>query len=169
MNFIDFFIVVPLAWGLYKGFTRGLITEAASLVAFGGGVWGGIHFSDFMAHTLSSTFGWQSKYMPVISFALVFLGIIILVFFLSKLILRMVDGIALSGINKILGAVFGTLKFALLLSVIIFVLDAVEKSYPIITIKSKDDSLLYRPLGKLAPTLIPALKESDMDKIFKEE
>ena len=72
----------------------------------------------------------------------------------------MAEGMALSAINKIGGAVFGALKFAMIMSVVIFMIDAVEQSYPMISFKTKEESLLYRPVGKIAPTLIPALNKS---------
>ncbi len=166
MNYIDIILCIPLVWGLYKGFTKGLIIEAASLVAFGCGVWGGIHFSDFVAARIGTTFHWNSPYLPIISFAVTFLAIIILVYFIAKLIQKMVDGMALSTINKICGAAFGALKFAMVMSVLIFVMDAVEKSYPLISIKTKEQSLLYKPIGKIAPTLIPALNNSKLGEMI---
>ena len=39
-------------------------------------------------------------------------------------------------------------------------IDAVEESYPMISFTTKEESLLYRPVGKIAPTLIPALNKS---------
>jgi membrane protein required for colicin V production len=160
MNYVDILLCIPLVWGLYKGFTKGLIIEAATLVAFSLGVWGGIHFSDYVASKIRESFGWESPYLPIVSFALTFLVIIILVYFIAKMVQRMADGMALSAINKIGGAVFGALKFALIMSVFIFMIDAVEESYPMISFKTKEESLLYRPVGKIAPTLIPALNKS---------
>lgn len=160
MNYIDIILCIPLVWSLYKGFTKGLITEAASLVAFGLGVWGGIHFSELCAAKLSGWFNRHSEYLPVISFALVFLLIVLLVYFIAKLVQRMVEGMALSAFNKIGGAVFGSLKFALIMSVLIFVIDAVEKSYPVVSFEAKKASLLYEPISKIAPLLIPTLKDS---------
>jgi membrane protein required for colicin V production len=160
VNFLDIIICIPLVWGLYKGFMKGLIVEAATVVAFALGVWGGITFSDFMAHQLTDWFNWKSPYLPVVSFALTFLIIIIVIFFLAKLIQRLAEGMALSIVNKLGGAVFGALKFAMMLSVVIFMMDAVEESYPMISFKTKEESLLYRPIGKIAPTLIPALNKS---------
>jgi membrane protein required for colicin V production len=160
MNYIDIIICIPLVWGLYKGFTKGLIVEAATIVAFSLGVWGGIHFSDFLARKLREWFGWQSPYLPLISFALVFLAIIVLIYFIAKLIQKAAEGAALSAVNKIGGAVFGALKFAMVMSIIIFMLDAVEESYPVLSLKTKEDSLLYIPVGKIAPTVIPALNKS---------
>lgn len=160
MNYIDILLCIPLVWGLYKGFTKGLIIEAATLVAFSLGVWAGITFSDYIAQKLRDHFGWETPYLPIISFALVFLLIIAFVFLVAKMIQRMVEGVALSAVNKIGGAVFGALKFALMMSVIIFMIDAVEESYPMVSFKTKEESLLYRPVGMIAPTLIPALDKS---------
>ncbi len=170
MNYIDIILCIPLVWGLYKGFTKGLIIEAASLVAFGLGVWGAIHFSELCAVKLSGWFNWHSEYLPIISFAVVFLLIVILVYFIAKLVQKMVEGMALSAFNKIGGAIFGSLKFAMIMSVLIFVIDAVEKSYPMISFEAKEKSLLYKPVGKIAPMLIPALGKSKIgDLIPKQE
>ena len=73
---------------------------------------------------------------------------------------------ALGGINKVGGAVFGAMKFAMVLSVIIFVMDAIEKSYPLISLKTKEGSVLYKPIGKIAPTLIPALNKSKLNELI---
>lgn len=171
MNYIDLILCIPLVLGLYKGFTKGLIIEAASLIAFGLGVWGGIHFSDFSAHKIGEWFNWKSPYLPIVSFAITFLIIVIVVYFFAKLIQRLAEGLALGPINKIGGAIFGSLKFALVMSVIIFVLDAVEKSYPVISFKTKEESVLYKPIGKIAPLFIPTLNAVTFSKIIpnKEE
>ena len=166
MNYIDLIICIPLVWGLYKGFTKGLIIVAASFIAFGLGVWGGIHFSDFSSHKISEWFNWHSPYLPIVSFAITFLIIVILVYFIAKLMQRMVEGMALGAINKIGGAIFGSLKFALVISVLIFVLDAIEKSYPLISFKTKEGSVLYKPIGRIAPMLIPTLNASEIGKLI---
>lgn len=166
MNYIDITLCIPLVWGLYKGFTKGLIIEAASMIAFGLGVWGGIHFSSWVADKITTTFSWQSEYLPIVSFALTFLGIIIAVYFIAKLIQRLVEGLAMGAINKIGGALFGTLKFALMMSVVIFMINAIEKSYPIISFEAKQKSLLYKPVGQIAPLLIPALNDSKIGTLL---
>ena len=66
MNYIDIMFCIPLVWGLYKGFTKGLIIEAASFVAFGFGVWGAIHFSDFISQFFLDRVHWKSPYLPVV-------------------------------------------------------------------------------------------------------
>lgn len=166
MNYFDIILCVPLVWGLYKGFTKGLILEASTFVAFALGIWGSIHFSDFVAQKITEQFSWQSPYLLVVSFAITFLGIVILIFFIAKLIQRMAEGMALGPINKIGGAVLGTLKYGLVMSVVIFMIDALEASYSMISFKTKEESLLYKPVGKIAPMLIPALNKSKVAELM---
>lgn len=159
MNYIDISLCIPLVWGLYKGFTKGLIVEAATFIAFGLGVWGGMHFADFVATTIKKTFNWHSAYLPIVSFAITFLGIVICIYFIANLIQKAAEGMALGPINKIGGAVFGILKFGLLMSIVIFIVNALEKSYPVFSFDAKKESLLYKPVGMIAPMLIPGLGE----------
>jgi membrane protein required for colicin V production len=160
MNYIDIAICVPLIWGLYRGFMRGLIVEAASLVAIGIGVWGGMNLSEACANKIVEIFNWQSEFLPIISFAIVFLALVSGVYLFAKLLAKLAKGLALGGIDKILGAAFGALKFALIISVIIFVIDAVENSYPFVSTGVKNNSVLYEPISKIAPLIIPSLSNN---------
>ena len=162
MNYIDIILCVPLLWGLYKGFTKGLIIEAASIIALGLAVWGGIKFSDFLTGYIHAHFIWDTKYLPVISFAIIFLGILIGVYAIAKLLERLIKAVSLGFVNKLAGGVFGMLKFGLILSVIILVLNAIEKNIHIIPAEAKQKSLLYKPVGKIVPLIIPGIRESKL-------
>ena len=164
MNFIDIIICIPLLWGLYKGFSKGLIIEAASIIAFGLAVCGGIKFSDILSSFFHNSLEWTSKYIPIISFAVIFLGILVLIYSVAKLLERFIKAGGLSFLNKISGAAFGVLKFGLILSVLIFVLEAIEKNIRLIPAETKQKSLLYEPVGKIAPIIIPGLMESKLGK-----
>ena len=162
MNYIDIILCVPLLWGLYKGFTKGLIIEAASIIALGLAVWGGIKFSDFLTGYIHAHFIWDTKYLPVISFAIIFLGILIGVYAIAILLERLIKAVSLGFVNKLAGGVFGMLKFGLILSVIILVLNAIEKNIHIIPAEAKQKSLLYKPVGKIVPLIIPGIRESKL-------
>jgi membrane protein required for colicin V production len=158
MNYIDIAISIPLVWGLYRGFVRGLIVESASLIALAVGVWGGLMFSDLFSLKVKELLDWDSEFLPIISFAVVFLGIVIGIYVSANLLAKLAKGLALGGIDKILGAAFGALKFALIISVLIFVIEAIGSSYPLLENDLKSKSVLYEPLGKVAPMIIPSLK-----------
>ncbi len=162
MNFIDILICIPVLWGLYKGFTKGLIIEVAGLAAFFLGILAATKFSE----SLKSVFSFAGKYDGVVAFCLLFLGAVILIFLTAKLINKIVEGASLSSVNKITGSVFGGLKFAMIISVVFFVMDAVERSYPMLSVQTKNESLLYKPVAAIAPAVIPGLDNSKMDKMM---
>ncbi len=166
MNYVDIILIVPLLWGLYKGFTKGLIIEAASIIALGLAIWGGIKFSDFLTGYIHEHLSWNTKYLPIVSFAIIFLGVLILVYAIAKLVERLAKAVALGFINKLAGGIFGMLKFGLILSVIIFVLNAIEKNIQLIPSEVKQKSLLYEPVGKIAPVIIPGLKGSKLNQMM---
>jgi membrane protein required for colicin V production len=162
MNFIDIIICIPIIWGIYKGVTDGIVTQLAGIVAFFGGIWVASHFSsDF-----NKLFSFAGKYASIVSFSVFFLVAVILVFLIAKLTNKIVDNASLSTINKMAGAVFGGLKFALMLSVLFFVLDALESSYKQISFQQKKESLLYQPISKIAPLIIPGLKQEKINEIL---
>lgn len=162
MNYIDIVLIIPLLWGLYKGFSKGLIIEAASIIALGLAMWGAIKFHNLLSAWMKDSMGWQSQYLPLIGFAVIFLGVLLIVFGVAKLIEKFVKAVALGFVNKITGAVFGMLKFGLILSILIFVVTAIEKDIRVIPNEVKEGSLLYEPIGKIAPLVIPGLNESKL-------
>ncbi len=164
MNAIDIVILIPVLWGFWRGFMKGAIMEAATLIAFFLGVWGGMHLSHGMADLIHKWTDSTSPYIPLISFALVFVGILAAVFGVAKLVEKMIEKMALSFINKLLGGCIGTIKFLMILSVLFFVTDRLEKNIEIIPVKMKDNSLLYRPVAKVAPMIIPGLASSNFGK-----
>jgi membrane protein required for colicin V production len=166
MNFIDILILIPVLWGFWRGFMKGVVMEVATLAAFFLGVWGGMKLSDVVAGWIHSLMDTQSPYVPLIAFAIVFVGILIGVFAIAKFIEKSLEESTLSVFNKLAGGVFGCFKFLLILSVIFFVIDAVEKSVTVIPPEIKDNSLLYRPVATVAPKVIPGLRDSDLGKMI---
>ena len=169
MNFIDILIIIPVLWGFWRGFMKGVVMEVATLVAFFLGVWGGMKFSDLIAGYIREWFTTESPYVPLIAFGLVFVAILIAVFALARFIDKSMEKSPLTIFNKLAGGAFGGFKFLLILSVLFFVVDAVEKSVTVIPPEIKDNSLLYRPVASVAPKVIPGLRESDLGKMIPDK
>ncbi|MGB0881486.1 MAG: CvpA family protein [Vicingaceae bacterium] len=159
MNYFDIIIIIPLIWGAYKGFKKGIIIEVASFIALGLGIWGGIKFSSISAKYLSEVFDIAENIMPLISFAVTFILIVIAVFTLAKMLQKIIKMVALGFVNKAAGALFGMLKFGLILSVVINFTNIINKQISFIEPEMKNSSILYEPIGKIAQIIIPGLKE----------
>ena len=167
MNYFDIIIIIPLIWGAYKGFKKGFIIEIASFIALGLGVWGGIKFSAISAKYLSEAFDISEKIMPLISFAVTFILIVIVVFMLAKMLQKIISMIALGFINKAAGSLFGMLKFGLIMSVIINFTNIINNQINFIDPEMKSSSVLFEPIGKVAQIIIPGLKNISINGIVE--
>lgn len=168
MNYFDIIIIIPLIWGAYKGFKKGLIIEVASLIALFLGVWGGVKFSSISAKYLSEMFSISEKIMPLISFAVTFIVIIIAVFTLAKLLQKIIKMVALGLVNKITGSAFGALKFALIISVVLSLVNNINAEINFIEPEMQNSSLLYHPVSKVALILIPSLRNINLNGVMED-
>jgi len=160
MSTIDIVILVPLIWAAYRGFKKGLIIEVSSIIALGLGVWGGIHFSDFVAEIITGKV--ESKYIPLVSFTATFVLIVAGVFVFGKILEQFINLIQLKLVNKAAGAGFGALKILLIISVLLVIINSYDEDLKLIPQEVKDESMLYHPLSNLSKTVVPALKDNKM-------
>jgi membrane protein required for colicin V production len=165
MNYIDIILIIILLWGAWKGFSNGLIISVASFLAILIGVWGAIKFSDYSAVFLTSHFTITTKYLKIVSFAVTFIIIIILVHLLARLLDKFISSIALGLVNKLLGAVFGILKYFFILSIFLIILNNIDKKANLIPEKIKNESLLYKPMTMISLKIYPSLENFYNDNI----
>ena len=157
MNYIDVILAIALIWFAYKGFTKGLIIEVTSLIALILGIYISYHFSGYASGLLTKYFNLEGKYLPLISFTVTFIVVVIAVYFVGKILEKVVNLVMLGFVNKLLGAVFGILKIALILSTLFLIINSIQ--IDIIPKEARKKSILYKPVEGLAPSLLPKLKE----------
>lgn len=157
MNIFDIIIVALLLFGFVRGLMKGLFVEVASLVALIGGVYGAIHFSYFIVDFLKEYVSWKEEYISLAAFAATFVVIIVIIALLGKALTKLADFASLGIINKILGGVFGTLKIGLIFSVVFIFFGKMNDTIPFIKKETLDESILYEPVKKIAPTIFPSI------------
>ena len=157
MNIIDIIIACLLLFGLIIGYKRGLFVELTSLVGLVLGVYGAIHFSYFLSNFLESKVSWDPSLIQVMAFAGTFIIIVIALVLLGKALTTIAETIMLGFFNKILGAVFGALKYALILSVVLIIFSEFNKTFKFMDKSKTRDSVLYEPVKNLAPFIFPKL------------
>ena len=162
MNFLDILIIIPLIYAAYKGFKHGFIIEVFTLLALFVGLYAGIHFSDIVADFLTKQFNWNSPYLPVVSFTLVFLGLGAMIYFAGKAIERVVKVVNLSPINKIFGSFFGLTKALYFVSVALVLVESYDEKGKFIPEKKKEDAFLYTPIKKVSEYTIPGIETSNI-------
>ena len=140
MNYLDIIICVPLIWGVYQGFKKGFIIQVASILALVLGIFSALKLSEIAEHYVRTKWQWDSNYLHVICFASIFVAVIVLVLLLGKLLETMVKIVALGIINRIAGAVFGFIKYAVIISVVLILINRVG----LISNDTKETSKLYK-------------------------
>ncbi|MCD8414219.1 CvpA family protein [Tenacibaculum dicentrarchi] len=161
MNIFDIIIAVLLLFGFVRGILKGLFVEVASLVALIAGVYGAMHFSYFISDWLASSVSWDEKYISLTAFAGTFIVIIIIISLLGKILTKVADFASLGILNKILGGVFGALKIGLILSVAFIFFGKMNDTIPFVTKENLAESILYRPVKKIAPMIFPSIIKED--------
>ena len=159
MNYLDLILGGLIVYGAVKGFFKGLIIEAASLVALLLGVVCALLFSAALEGVLASFF--QAEHLPPsgVIFLIIFIGVIIGVNLLARLITKVLKMAALGFINRIFGALFGGLKFALALSALILLIEQFSFLFHYFDTQILDDSYLYKPLKVFGESLFEWLLE----------
>ncbi|MFT3752496.1 MAG: CvpA family protein [Paludibacter sp.] len=153
MNKLDLILLLPVALGFVFGLFKGLIKEITLLAAIVLGIYGAKLLAPFVSGWLVGSFHFSEKTAMPISYLLLFVGIAVGLLILAKSLEKVFDSMSLGGLNKLFGGVFGALKYALIVSVLLVVFDAVDSRFSIISPETKENSIAYKPLMKLAPTL----------------
>ena len=79
----------------------------------------------------------------------------------GKILTKIANFAALGIVNKILGGVFGALKIALILSVVLTFFMGMNNAIPFVNKAQLNQSVLVKPIKNLAPLLFPSFINAD--------
>lgn len=163
MNYIDIVLCILLLLAAINGFSKGLIAEVASIAALILGIWGAIEFSHITTEFLVENFNMKSQHMNIISFVITFVVIVVLVHIVGSTVSKLAETVLLGFANKLAGLVFGVLKSALILSIILVVFDKIDEDVHILSPETKENARMYEPIRSLAPSIFPFIEGWEID------
>ncbi len=171
MSVLDIVLAALILFGLVRGLMKGFFVEVASLLALVAGVYGAIHFSNYASSFLKDKTDWDEKTVNIMAFAFTFVIIVLIISIAGRALTKLADFAALGVFNKLLGAIFGALKIALILSVILIIFDSMNRTIPLTDENTIEDSMLYEPVKSLAPKIFPAIleKKKELEESSEEE
>lgn len=167
MGYLDIILGAFLIFGAVRGFMKGFISQVFGLAALFIGILGAIKFSGWASEKLAILFDTKSETLPLISFLVVLFVLVIVVLLIGKLVDGMVESTKLGILNRIFGSLFSITKIALLLSVLLWTLSFLNSNEGIIPKKTIEESYLYKPIEKFAPTVIPLLRIEELSTRIK--
>ncbi len=160
---LDVVLILPILWGVYNGYKKGLISQVLGIISLVIGIWLGINHGNLVFFLLEGKV--SDTYVPIISFAIIFISVVILGILLSKLIEKMLAFIQLKQLNKIGGIIFGVVKVLLFLLAGIFFFEKWDVKNSIVNSEIKNESILYPFLAKASSIILPELNNHEILKI----
>lgn len=122
MNYIDLIAAVAIGYGMFKGFSRGLIAELTGLLGVIVGIWAGLRLAFIFADYYAENTQIPGDIIPFLAFLTAFLLALAGVYLLGRVIGFIANQVALGLPNKLAGGLFGGLKFAFILGALLSIL-----------------------------------------------
>ncbi|HMG82120.1 MAG TPA: CvpA family protein [Ferruginibacter sp.] len=152
---IDIIYAILICLALYKGYKKGLIVAVFSFVGFVIGLAAALKLSVYVAGQLKGSINVSSKILPFISFAVVFLITVLLIYFGAKLIEKLFEMVALGWANKLGGILLYAILYTIIFSVFLFYAEKIN----FLTSSAIQSSLTYSFIKPWGPRAIDCFGE----------
>ncbi len=119
MDKLDLLFLVLLGVGFIRGWMKGAIMQLAALAAIVLGVYGALMLHEPFAHFLEQSLRFSVRLAIPFAFLLLFIAIGFGLYLVGKLLATFFKAISLSWIDRLLGALVGLLKVALVLGILL--------------------------------------------------
>jgi len=150
---IDIIFLILLALAVIKGISRGFIVAIFSFFAIIIGVAAAMKLSFIVANWLQHSFNINGKWLPILSFIIVLLGVIVLVRWIANLIQAAVKMAMLGWLNKLGGIILYLFLFLFVYSIFLFYLTKMN-FIKAETIKASHAYSLVEPFGPTAINIV---------------
>ena len=150
---IDLVFAVLLLIACIKGYQKGLVIALFSIIAFIIGLAAALKLSTLVAAWLKDSLSVSGKWLPFISFILVFFIVVLLVRLGSKLIEKTFQALMLGWANRLGGMIFYALLYIIIFSVFLFFCEKIHLFEPSVI----ESSLTYHFVQPWGPKVINGL------------
>ncbi|MBR0434289.1 MAG: CvpA family protein [Bacteroidaceae bacterium] len=144
MNGFDILFVLVLVVGAWKGWSNGLLKEVLGLI----GVFVGLYVAHLLyeqvGYELAPRIGTSPSMASIVAFALIWMGVPILLGILGSLLTKVLEWIGLEGVNNLGGALVSVIKYAIILGALCNVLAITH----LVKEESQQNSILFEPLKR---------------------
>jgi membrane protein required for colicin V production len=123
---IDIVFAVLMVIACIKGYKKGLIIALFSIIAFIIGLAAALKLSAVVAQWIDGHAAVSAKWLPFISFALVFFAVALLVNWGGKLIEKTFEMVLLGWVNRLGGIVFYATLYIIIFSIFLFYAEKIQ-------------------------------------------
>lgn len=138
---------------LFRGLSKGFIIALFSVLAFILGLAAALKLSAYVASTLSTQLNSSGKWLPFLSFLLVFVVVVFLVNIVARLLQKSIELFMLGWLNKLAGVFLYVILYCILLSIFLFYAVQLHIFKP----ETVAASICYPYIAPLGPMVINGL------------
>ena len=160
MIWLDIVFLVPLLWGAYSGFKKGLIAQVLGLTSLFAGVWLGANYQEMVSPFLIEKV--QEKYLSISCFIVLFFSVIILGAITTKIMEKFANFIQLKLINKLVGLILGVLKISSFLVIAVSIIQTWDSQSIMIDQSTKENSLFFPVFNNIGNSILPNLNHNNL-------
>ncbi len=155
MAMMDLVFGAILIFGMYRGFSKGIIMEVFSILALVLAVIGAFKLLDWAIIGLTDAFGKPHPFIPFLAFILLFIGIILGVNIIGKGIRKVVRMTILGWADRFFGTLLGLLKWSFALSLFLWI---ISSFFPDASARISEGSRIYPILQPFAIKVLTGLR-----------
>ncbi len=150
---LDILVAIIVILAVIKGYSRGLIIALFSVIAFIIGLAAALKLSAVVADHLGKAVKVSDKWLPIISFAVVFFIVVLLVRLGARFIQKTAELAMLGWLNRLGGILLYTGLYILIFSILLFYADQLGLIKP----ETKNESVTYTYIQPWGPKLMDSL------------
>jgi membrane protein required for colicin V production len=117
---IDLLFLIAMVFAVIKGLQRGFIIALFSIVGWIIGLAAAMKLSTVVAAYLDDSTNISAKWLPFISFILVFIAVVFIVQLGASLLHKTAESMALAPLNRLGGIVLYVLLYSIVFSIVLF-------------------------------------------------
>ena len=117
---IDVIFVALLVIAIFQGYRRGLIAAVFSFIAIVVGLAAAIKLSAVVAGRIGHAVKVSDKWLPILSFALVFIAVVFLIRLGARAIQRLTESMMLGWVNRVGGVILYAALYTTVFSILLF-------------------------------------------------
>ena len=159
MTIIDIILLVVIGAGAVIGFIKGFIKQLASILGLIVGLLAAKALYVSVAERVFSKITDSMTFDQILAFVVIWVVVPMLFLLVAAWLTKAREAVSLGWLNRWLGAGLGALKFLLLVSLLICVVEFIDSDNTMIDRTMKEESVLYYPIESFAGMFFPAAKE----------
>ena len=167
MTTIDIIILIALGAGVIIGFMKGSIRQLASILGLIVGLLAAKALYTSLAVKLCPTVTDSMTVAQILAFVIIWIAVPLIFTLVASVLTKAMEAVSLGWLNRLLGAGLGALKYLLLVSLVVCVIQFIDTDSQLISQTKKEESLLYYPMERFAGMFFPAAKEVTQQYILK--